>query len=64
MNTDDPGIGVERAINEIQQAASALRVDVPVVRVKGQDYETAFATYGASDTETYRQVAAYIDAVL
>ena len=111
MMPDDPGIGVEWQIKKIQQAAAMLRVDLPVVRVKGKDYSTAFAiiaagrpaalfvgahsfflqdrsivielaaehrlpaiyewpsivkagglmSYGANDTETYRQVAAHVD---
>jgi len=114
MMPPDPGVGVADQIKEIQKAAGSLRLDLPVVRVNGNDYETAFATiaaarpgalfvgahnfflrdraiiialaarhrlpaiyewpsmvksgglmsYGASDTETYRQVAAYLDRIL
>ena len=110
---DDPGPGNEEQFQEYIQAAKALRIDLAVVRMKGNDYATAFATlaaggpaglvvgahplfirdrkalielaaryrlpaiyewplfvkagglmsYGANDTETYRQVAAYIDRV-
>ena len=44
---DDPGIGAESQVKEIQQAAASLRVELPVVQVKGNDYATAFATIGA-----------------
>ena len=114
MLPDDPGVGVERQVEEIQQAATTLRVDLPVAWVRGRDYDTAFATisagrpgalfvgahsffvrdrliiielaakhrlpamyewpsmvkagglmsYGANETETYRQVAAYVDRIL
>lgn len=47
MLPDDPGIGAERQVKEIQQAAAMLRVDLPVVHVRGRDYDTAFATISA-----------------
>ena len=110
---DDPGPGTDQQLRELVEAASSLRIDLPVVRMKGTDYKAAFASiaamrpgglvvgahplfirdrrtvielaarhklpaiyewplfvkagglmsYGADDTDTYRQVAAYIDRV-
>jgi putative ABC transport system substrate-binding protein len=110
---DESGVGMQQQIQEVRRAASSLGVDVPVVNVRGSDYESAFMTiaavrpqallvgahsyfvrdrkkvielaakyrlpaiyewplqvkdgglmsYGASDVETYRQVATYIDRI-
>jgi len=111
---EDYGAGAELQVRDIKEAGVALRVDVPVVRVKSRNYAAAFAavtatkaealfvgahslflsdrrividlatkhrlpaiyewpsfvkdgglmSYGASDIETYRKVATYLDIVL
>ena len=47
---DDPGIGVQQQIQEILRAASSLGVELPVVAVRGGDYDRAFTAMGTART--------------
>jgi putative tryptophan/tyrosine transport system substrate-binding protein len=45
---DDPGPSTEQQLQEIGQAASSMRIDLTVVRMRGTDYETAFSAIAAA----------------
>jgi putative ABC transport system substrate-binding protein len=48
---DDPAAGVLQQIQEVRKAASSLGVELPVVVVRGGDYQGAFAVIGTEQPQ-------------
>jgi putative ABC transport system substrate-binding protein len=48
LDPDDPAAGMQQQIQETRQAAVALKLELPVIVVRGRDYAGAFAALAAA----------------